>query len=619
MRIYLTGILLLTFGTLLFGQQPVVVPLEYNPALGGEYRPVMKRLGQNDTIDLPFFDDFSYYASSSYPDQSLWTDRFVFINNDYPNQPRSNGVATFDALDANGKIYKNNTAQFPADTLTSRPINLNSGMNGVYLSFYYQPQGYGDSPEAADSLILQFKLPETKQWRSVWNTPGTTLKPFKLVMIPVQGDYLDKGFQFRFVNMVSLEQGSDNPGKKGNVDHWHIDYVRLDKDRNENDTTALDVAIIAPIRSLIKGYQSIPWKQVEFAITTRLESEIAITYRNNDSVAHSVTRQFDITDVYKNNTISLESGGSENTGVDSIIIFSQEIANPFISTSVDSAMFELKGYLKTDDGDRKENDTVRYYQMFKNYFARDDGIPESGYGYMGNNAQNLSIACRYETFMPDTLQAVSLYFNPTLNDTTKRYVFKIAVWRDNNGRPGDQAYLSSEEYSPKVMGKFTTYVLERPVYVTKNYWIGWQQVTSGYLNVGFDRNYNDKGNLWQNGSGTWQQDLNNGTLMIRPSFGKRKDFPTSVVDPEMPGHNDPMKIYPNPASQYIRIEVETAPGTNSADYEVEILGQTGRLLYRTAYTSDMIDISRFTTGLYFVRLIHKKTGHTQVQKLLIYR
>ena len=610
-------VFLMVYSVLLFGQTPMVVPLDHNPVLRDRKPTMLKSSTKPDTVSLPFIDDFSYYSRTSQPDQKLWMDNYVYINNHYAINPPSNGVATFDALDASGKVYQNTSATFPADTLTSCPIDLGGGINNVYLSFFYQPQGYGDNPEAGDSLILQFKSPVTEKWRTVWHIPGTTLHPFKQVLLPVDGEYLRKGFQFRFVNLVSLEQDPFNPGRKGNADHWHIDYVRLDKNRNENDTAIYDVAICAPMKSLIKGYQSIPWNQLQYAIATKLEPMIEMTYRNNDNIDHPyLYRYFTTTDVYHNITNHL-TPGAEHIEAGEIITFRQNIINPFVSTSVDSALFELKGYLETDYLDRKENDTVRFYQFFNDYFARDDGSPESGYGFIGEKVQDCSIACRYETFMPDTLRAIRIYFNPTDNDISARYRFQIAVWRDNNGRPGELAYLSSTEYSPETTGQFTQYNLRKAVYVTKYYWIGWVQVTTGFLNVGFDRNYNDKGNLWHN-TGVWQQDINDGTLMIRPVMGKRIDFATSAELPVAVADTR-MKLYPNPASQQVRIELETQENDIPSDYHVEMYDAAGRLRYREPYTGEYIDVNGFEQGWYIVRVIHRRSGNVQTQKLVIIR
>jgi len=608
---------LLIYRVLLFGQAPMLVSLDHHPALRLGKSSELKSDMQRDTVSLPFIDDFSYYSQSSHPDSRLWMDNNVYINNDYPILPPSNGVATFDALDADGNVYKSTLSTFPADVLTSSPIDLGvNGLNNVYLSFFYQPQGYGDAPESGDSLILQFKTPDEK-WRTVWNTEGVAIHPFKQVLLPVNGEYLYKGFQFRFMNLVSLEQDQFNLGRKGNADHWHIDYVRLDRNRSETDTAILDVAIVAPMKSLISGYQSIPWDQLRYAMSSTLEPRIEMTYRNNNNIGHSVFRNFSVTDVYRNIT-SLIRGNAENIDADEIMTFKQDIPFPFRTTLVDSALFEFKGYLETDQRDRKENDTVRFYQFFKNYFARDDGTPENGYGFSGYNAQRCAVACRYESFTSDSLQAIQIYFNPTANNETAKYRFKIAVWRDDNGRPGERIYISTTEYSPKKTGQFVSYTLGEAIHVTQvtKYWIGWVQVTSGFLNVGFDRNYNDKGNLWYNTGSAWHQDVNEGTLMIRPVMGKRKDFPTSVELPATVA-NTRLKVYPNPASQYIRIELETSENVVSTDYDVELYGITGQLHFRAPFTGNQIDVSGFDSGIYLVRVIHRKSGIAQTQKVTI--
>ena len=652
-------IFLLVYSNLLFGQTPMLVPLDHNPALR-HHKPVMRKSSaQVDTFMLsrnnPFIDDFSYYWDSSHhsqPDRRLWVDNYVYINNRYPVKPPSNGVATFDALDADGNVYQNSGATFPADTLTSVPIVFDrNALNNVYLSFFYQPQGHGDSPEPGDSLILQFKSPVTEKWRTVWGVPGTTLHPFKQVLVNVEEkgeEYLQKGkgFQFRFVNYVSYEQNPFNPGRKGNADHWHIDYVRLGSNRNENDTAIFDVAITEPLKTLVRGYQSIPWNQMPFAVVSRLEPTIEMTYRNNDIQDLPVLgRNFEI--IHNHNIEKLSPGGERDIEAGKEMTYWQYILNPYGSSLVDSAFFEIKGYISTSPGDRKENDTVRFYQFFKDYFARDDGTPENGYGFSGYNAQGCAVACRYESFMGDSIRAINIYFNPTDNNVTAQYKFRIAVWRDDNGSPGEQVYLSSKEYSPKTTGQFTRFDLEKPVFVTSTrpYWIGWVQVTTGFLNVGFDRNYNDVGwvqdrdgswtqdvnlrHLWyddKTGRG-WKKDTNDGTLMIRPVFGKRKDFPTSVEQPAKVA-DIRMKIYPNPATQQVRIAIEAVEAgaspispfsPASPDYIIEIYDVSGRLRYRTQYTDNYIDVSGFDTGMYPVRLINRKTWQFQTDKLLIIR
>ena len=133
------------------------------------------------------------------------------------------------------------------------------------------------------------------------------------------------------------------------------------------------------------------------------------------------------------------------------------------------------------------------------------------------------------------------------------------------------------------------------------------------MNVGFDRNYNDKVNLWYN-TGNWIEDTNDGTLMIRPVLG-----PMNVISSnELPEMNENiMKLYPNPASQHVRIEIETSETVIHADYHVEIYDSAGRLHYSAPYTAEYIDVSAFEAGMYIVRLIDRKTGNVHVQKLIV--
>jgi hypothetical protein len=116
-------------------------------------------------LTLPFFDDFT--TSNVVPDKLKWQDRSVFVNKDFPYFPVNIGAATFDALDSTGKVYAHATwVPFEADVLTTNAIRLDSVFDpvvrslspsdSVYLSFFYQPQGYGNKPESQDTLILEF-------------------------------------------------------------------------------------------------------------------------------------------------------------------------------------------------------------------------------------------------------------------------------------------------------------------------------------------------------------------------------------------------------------------------------------------------------------------------------
>ena len=137
---------------------------------GTEKAPARSRVAP--THFLPFFDDFSH--ASLYPDSTKWTDNNVMVNDGFPLCPPNRNGATFDVLDANGRVYSYAISNaFVAEYLTSARIRLDSIMepepraltpaDSVYLSFYYQPQGNGNAPEEQDSLVLEFGMTTLRQ------------------------------------------------------------------------------------------------------------------------------------------------------------------------------------------------------------------------------------------------------------------------------------------------------------------------------------------------------------------------------------------------------------------------------------------------------------------------
>lgn len=177
MRKYLLYIFFFLFLVQSLSGQEVLTGLSENPVilLNNEKAADLKSsvFVKPTPVKLPFFDNFK--QRSIFPDTSRWMDNYVFINNDYPLFPPTWNVATFDAIDAKGKIYPDaNFLQFVADYLTSKPIRLDSVFSpqpaalspadSVYLSFYYQPQGRANDPQVQDSLVLEFGY-YTEDWQ----------------------------------------------------------------------------------------------------------------------------------------------------------------------------------------------------------------------------------------------------------------------------------------------------------------------------------------------------------------------------------------------------------------------------------------------------------------------
>ncbi|MGM0464740.1 MAG: hypothetical protein ACQEQW_08780, partial [Bacteroidota bacterium] len=308
-------LLILSFTALAISgfSQEVVTGLQQNTQIYDRQgsRDMTKSLAEPDTTGLPFFEDF--IPLDIWPSEMRWTDNDVYINNTYPVNPVSQGVATFDAIDNNGLLYDEAGAfSFEADHLTSVPIDLDlDPSDNVFLSFFYQPQGIADAPEQRDSLVLQFYSVADEQWHHIWKAEGTGLHNFKPVIIKIDNpDYLYKGFRFRFINYASISTTIGDPAMAGNSDHWHIDYIYLNRNRSAADTIPADVAFTSPVRSVLNTYESMPWPQFRNVFLSEMGSYININYRNNDGVTRNVTRNFEIKDLYEDEVVHTFSAGA---------------------------------------------------------------------------------------------------------------------------------------------------------------------------------------------------------------------------------------------------------------------------------------------------------------------
>lgn len=577
--------------------QEIITGLQINPLLANQANKQVQYKGTTaDTIELPFFDDFS--GHSFIPSAKWWSDRYAFINNTYSNQQITIGMATLDALDEAGKLYEKASSEgFEADHLTSKPLNLNfPSSDNIWLSFYYQPGGLGDEPELKDSLALQFFAPGEAKWYSIWKTPGTATGKFKPVIIRIENArYLKKGFKFRFVNWASLAN-FDDQSMIGNCDQWNIDYVYLDRNRNSADTSLTDVAFRTPLRSILKTHEAMPWKQFRQVYLQEMGSAIPIHYRNNDMITRNVTRNFEIRDMFTNTVSHSFSAGAANVEPFTNVDYNANLIYTFNNTNSDSALFKITCYLKTDDFDPKGNDTIIYNQVFSNYFAFDDGSSEGGYGINGQGSRNAMVAYRFKSYLKDTIRAVNLCFNDSYLNSNQR-AFDLVIWDDNNGLPGNIIYSAENvlvEPGDEING-FHTYVLPDGVPVEGVFYAGWKQRSETFLNAGFDVNTPHRGRQYYWLNGMWLQSQKEGSIMIRPVVGA--PLKTTSSDDINPVALKSFRMWPNPASNYINFDCSDLALSGSA--YISIIDLQGRELMKVHY-SELIDISSLRPGLYTV-------------------
>lgn len=594
--------------------QEVITGLQSNYSITSNKLKENKGLTTTDTILLPFFDDFSQH--SIFPDSKKWSDNFVFINNTYSDRQITAGIATFDALDNSGRMYPiASSSGFKADQLTSQLINLNySVSDNVWLSFLYQAGGLADPPEANDSLTLQFFAPDEKIWHSVWKAEGTPDQRFKPAIIRIDNNkYLKKGFQFRFINYASLSPNLSDPSMVGNCDIWNIDYVLLDKNRNAADTVFADVAFTLPLRSLLKSHEAMPWKQFRQVRLQEMGSSIPVHYRNNDLITRNITRNFEIWDVYKNTPAFTFTAGATNIIPLTTIDYNANLVYTYNTSNNDSALFRVTASLKTDNFDPKGNDTLTYFQVFKNYFAFDDGSSEGGYGINGLGSRNAMVAYKFVSYMQDTLRAIRICFNDSYLHANKRE-FDVVVWDNNNGLPGNIIYAREAvmvEQGNFING-FYNYPIPEGVVVNNIFYVGWRQRSETFLNVSYDVNtlHTGKQFYWLNG--VWSQSQVPGSIMIRPVVGSPLLI-TSIKNTYSKNKNL-MSFWPNPATDYINIKTGE-PQLYEAAY-ISITDLNGRELIKIPF-SERVEISSLHEGIYFllITMNGRTVGYNRLIKI----
>lgn len=564
-------------------------------------------------LSLPFFEDFTNYET--FPNPLKWKDALVYINNTFPINPISRGVATFDGLNAYGVPYDsvNKYASIYADSLSSQQIDLSSytANDSIYLSFYYQPGGYGFEPDLNDSLMLFFKL-GNGLWNKVWAKEGASSTDFKQVLIPITNPiYLTSNFQFRFINKVTMLT---------NDDHWHVDYIKINSNRTSTDTLINDLAFARNPDFLLSDYTHMPYNQFQAAINSNWLSEHKVYLRNNTS--NTITNSFNykakelstglVFAGFSNFTTSIPTNTTANLALLTYTPTYTAAANQ------DRVVFEQTYYTAPIANQNTINDTVVTKQVFDNYLAYDDGSAEKSYYLNLFNTLPGKIAIEHQLFTNDTLRGLAIQFGRQIPTNANKY-FSIAIMKTLagiNGAIKDSIIYKEDFFFPRFrdsINGFWIYTFSNPVYlpVGSFYVSTIQPAMSGSdsLYFGLDANRTLANHQYYNVLNTWQSSQIDGALMIRPLLGKAI-VTTSVATPRPT--NFEISISPNPAQDHISLQSDY---TNT---KVEIYSILGNFLYTKTLegSNSIIPIATFQPGQYFVRC-YNGTNWSNFTKLII--
>ena len=550
---------------------------------------------------------------------TLWFDNYAYVNNTYPILPPTIGVATLDGLNEYGLPY-NKLTQFTygdADKLTSKPFNL-AGLNegdSVYLSFFFEGKGLGDSPDALDSLVLEFKDNAgfwRREWFQVGYTSGAAPYTFQqaLVKVPTLAppyNYFHNVFQFRFRNKASLY---------GNLDHWHIDYVRFDKNRSAVDSFIQDVAFVYPFPTVLKNYTLLPADQFDPA--TELVDTIRLLVHNMDPNAitnppatnftKGATELYPTPSIVSNNILQTFNAGPYNS-------IEVNPLNEYTFTNswpVDSLVLQSRVFIEPSDV-RPGNDTLIKRQIFSNIMAYDDGSAEVAYGLTGT--QTKKFAYEFELNQPDTLVGFQVMY-AQVSENVQDLVFNFNIWDTLSTVLGyeDSAIITLDNKKPYYVDSvngFTTYKLDTPVIFTNKIYMGWVQTDTRSLQIGYDLNSplgRDHMYAFKNGQWAKTNITTAGSPMIRLIFDT--DFwggTTAIKNVAQPLQ---LKLYPNPTNGLVYVRTD-----DNEPLQIDVMNMVGEKVASFNAVTSNFDMGGMATGVYLV--IAKDTHGNMYRNRLI--
>ena len=561
---------------------------------------------------------------------TLWFDDYAYVNNTFPINPPTIGVATLDGLNQYGLPYNNSTGSVygQADYLTSLPIDLSaySEADSIYLSFFFEAGGLGIVPHLLDSLIVEFR-DDNGQWHEMWADTGfsdPSMAPDTFAQVLIEVPTLNEGngtkffysaFQFRFRNMANLS-GAD--------DHWHIDYVKFDKSRSSTDSVINDIAFVYPFPTILKNFTQIAGTQFRGAVD--LADSIQLTIHNLEPNAISnppATKPYSLAnELYPTPTVvSAVPLGTFNAGPTDFILIqpSSQYSIPD-ALPVDSIVIVSRANFDTHDN-MPQNDTLYQTQNMGHIMAYDDGSAESAYGIIGGQLIN-KVAYEFDLVHPDTLAGFQIMLTQ-IDENVDNLLINFDGWDSialNNFNFVDSPIIQIPNQIPLYIDSvngFATYVLDTPIIISNKFYMGWDQDDYRSFQVGYDLNSTlGLQHLFYYTNDQWQPSAETpGSLMIRLILDGNysgTSSPNAVID--LTKGTDAPQVYPNPTSGPLTI-MNTKVNTS---YEVTVTNMMGQEVQHEAAAHDYFSVSSLPNGVYMLMmrdLISGKIFHTKVVKV----
>ncbi|WNJ19875.1 hypothetical protein [Pontibacter sp. G13] len=557
------------------------------------------------TIDAanPFVDDFSYDQLE--PDSFRW----VTLANlfDFPLRkvgtaisPPNLGVMTFDGASRFGTPYATNIViAGTADRLFSQYFDFSgfSPADSIYLTFYLQAGGLGNTPNPSDSFRVYFRTqnPTPNEFVQVFSVGGTsTSTDFEFYEIPILASaFFHQGFQFLFESEGSLN---------GEIDLWHLDQVELGLNRSTGDSVRFDASPILVANSPMRPFTAIP--SMQFDAIPQLQQSFVVQTASGATTAQNATLEVELTETLSGQSLSSPFSASQSVSLLPRAVTSANFTQFAEQSLTAPANLQLEARINMLGDINPSNDTIRVSYPIDSVMAYDDGEADARFGLN----KPLGFGTLFGLSEPDSLVAVWISFTPvvTFNEVLNQTFYQdgatfwLTVWDD----PHPDSILAQQVGNMQIAygelpNHFERYEFPTPVAVPDSFWVGIRQNNAIPVGVGFDLNTDGDRYTYWDSAGVWTNSNLGGTLMIRPEFYNGRPDPVSISSAKTEWTAP--KLFPNPISEgLVRISCQDLPHTQ---YAVRLIDLQGREVWHWNAAGNSSEYQLmlphyFTDGLY---------------------
>ncbi|MDN3687385.1 T9SS type A sorting domain-containing protein [Cyclobacterium jeungdonense] len=574
-----------------------------------EKKPVSSQLRvQQETPSLPFWDDFSSGKIS----ESKWLSKGAIHSYTIGNNPPSVGMVFLDGMDDAGNPYSRSRLENgEGDELQSLPLDL-SGLdaedqNSVFISFFWQAGGKGEMPDSQDALILSF-LDGEGNWISAWTQEGGEelgAEGFQQAILPVPPEFQHANFQFKFTHSGRLS---------GPFDTWVLDYILLNKGREEQDLFTNDRSLTRLPGSPFSPYYAIPYFEFNPEL---ISGTIQNQFNNLGNRFRAMEYTVELRDLTTGNLVARPD---QNTPVNPVAQAGER--RDFFSTLpedldliADNA-FDLEVFVQLLAGDDflvasvegqdtlfhegvdfRINDTISTVIPFRDYYAYDNGHADYAAGI---NQRGGMLALEYQALNPGYLSGISINFT---NLAQRGNAIELMVWDSLENEP----LLREEVLIPEGDGlaSFAYFPIDTNILVQDTFYVGFAQYSNEYLYVGLDKSGDTGERVYFNVLGSWQQNEEvSGNLMIRPHLSQT---PVQVEPEEI---DSQVRIYPNPVEDRLLISGQVNG--------IEVFDFQGRLI-KVPQEGDkngkMLNFTGIQKGMYLIKFT--QAGRAVTKRIIV--